>query len=172
VNDILVIDDHPLIGEACRLLLGAAGFENIIVDLSLQGERLAGIELIGRIHSKDETVKILVFSIPADLGIFVLTIEAGATGYLIKDAPTDELANAVHQVRSGHRYIAPQIALKLAFLSNSLVAQEKRVLALLMDGTSYASMADQLGISKKSTIKLTIRVRRRLSPHTADELIE
>jgi two-component system response regulator DesR len=83
-------------------------------------------------------------------------------GYLVKDAPADELAKAVHQVRSGHRYIDAQLALKLAFLSNDLTPKERQVLTLLMEGTSYASIAHQLGISRKTVNNLTARVRQRL----------
>jgi DNA-binding NarL/FixJ family response regulator len=183
LSGILVIDDHPIVAEACRLLLGATGIENIlvahdavsgyqaflqhkpdviIVDLSLHEEKLGGIALIERIRSQDPSTKILVFSMHADLSLLFSAIQAGATGYLVKDAPADELAKAVHQVRSGHRYIDAQLALKLAFLSNDLTPKERHVLALLMEGTSYASIAHQLGISRKTVNNLTARVRQRL----------
>ena len=140
----------------------------IVVDLTLHAEKLGGIGLIKRMHSKDQDAKILVLSMHADPGIFVSAIEAGATGYLIKDAPTEELAKAVHQLRAGNRYIDAQFALKLAFLSNALSPRERRVLELLMEGTPYASIADQLGISRKAAMNLTVRVRRRLGERNFD----
>ena len=101
MSGILVIDDHPIVAEACRLLLGATGVENIlvahdavsgyqaflqhkpdviIVGLSLHEEKLGGIALIERIRSQDPSAKILVFTIHADLSILFSAIQAGATG--------------------------------------------------------------------------------------------
>jgi two-component system response regulator DesR len=70
----------------------------------------------------------------SDRDSFLAAIEAGATGYLIKDSPTDEFAKAVQQIRSGRRYIDPQLALNLAFANNAaLSAGERRVLELLLE---------------------------------------
>jgi DNA-binding NarL/FixJ family response regulator len=192
LSGILVIDDHPIIAKACRLVLEAADVGNIvtahdavsgyeaflqhkpdvvIVDLSLHGERLSGLVLIERIRSHDPDARILVFSMYVDLGIFASAIEAGATGYLVKDASTDELAKAVQQVRSGHRYIDAQVVLKLAFPSTALAPREKQVLALLVESTPYATIARELGISHKTVVNVIYRVKRKLGVRGTSTLI-
>ena len=159
---VLIVDDHPIIATACRLLLEPVGIENIItvhdavsgyeaflehkpdvvtIDLSLHGEEKGGLSLIKRILADDPKAAILVFSMHADRRSFVAAIECGAAGYLLKDAPPDELVYALQQARSGRRYLDPQLAVKLAFPDTALSAKEKRVLALLLESTPYASLA-------------------------------
>jgi DNA-binding NarL/FixJ family response regulator len=161
LSGILVIDDHPIIAKACGLVLEAAGIEGIIsagdadagyqafldhepdmsiVDLSLDGNELDGIALIKRMRSHDSAARILVFSMRSDRSSFMSAIEAGATGYLIKDSPTDEFAKAVAQTRLGRRYIDPQLALNLAFPRNAaLTARERRILDLLLEDAPFPS---------------------------------
>jgi two-component system, NarL family, invasion response regulator UvrY len=161
LGGILVVDDHPVIAKACGLVLEPIGIEKIIsaydadtgyqafiehepdvsvIDLSLRGEELDGIALIKRIRSHDQGARILVFSMRSDRNSFVAAIEAGATGYLIKDSPTDEFAKAVQQTRRGRRYIDPQLALNLAFPKNAALSpRERRILDLLLDDVSGAA---------------------------------
>jgi two-component system, NarL family, invasion response regulator UvrY len=160
LGGILVIDDHPIIAKACGLVLEPLGVEKVIsagnvdtgyrafienepdvsiVDLSLDGEELDGITLIKRIRAHDAGAKILVFSMRSDRKSFMSAIEAGATGYLIKDSPTDEFTKAVELIRSGRRYIDPQLALNLAFPSNAaLTPREQKILDLLLDDVPFA----------------------------------
>jgi DNA-binding NarL/FixJ family response regulator len=181
LRDILVVDDHPVIETACRLLLEGVGNviaaqdadnayqavlqhkpEVIIIDLSLRESDTAGLALIARIRLHDPNAKILVFSMHASVDALVASIEAGATGYLAKDAPTEELAKAVQKVHLGLRYIDAQLAVKLAFPAAPLTARERQVLNLLMDGTSYAAIADQLGVSRTTVAEIGAQVRRKL----------
>ena len=191
VGGILVVDSHPIIATACRAVLEPLGFGNVvgasgadsgyaaflehkpdvvIVDLSLCGDKLGGLALIERIRSQDSDARILVFSMQTDARSLVLAIESGATDYLIKDAPTGKLERAVWQVRSGHRYVDPQIALKLTFPNAQLSSREKRVLALFVEGTPYATVANQLGIKRRSAIGLIRRARLKLETGDASTL--
>ena len=167
MSGILVVDDHPVIAKACGLVLEPIGIEKVvsardvdagyraflehepelcIIDLSLHGEALDGIELIKRIRSRNASAKILVFSMRSDRSSFVAAIEAGATGYLIKDSPTDEFAKAVQKTRLGHRYIDPQLALNLAFPRNAALSpRERRILDLLLEDVPGASIRQSDG---------------------------
>jgi DNA-binding NarL/FixJ family response regulator len=173
LTGILVVDDHPVIAKACGLVLEPIGIEKIItahdvdtgyqafvehepdvsvIDLSLDGKTLDGILLIKRIRTHNKRARILVFSMRSDRSSFVAAIEAGATGYLIKDSPTNEFAKAVEQTRAGRRYIDPQLALNLAFPKNaSLTAREQRILDLLVEDVprAIARLADEDGSSGK-----------------------
>jgi two-component system, NarL family, invasion response regulator UvrY len=161
LSGILVVDDHPVIAKACGLVLEPIGAEKIIsahdadtgyqafvehepdvsiIDLSLDGEQIDGIALIKRIRSHNTAAKILVFSMRSDRNSFMSAIEAGATGYLIKDSPTDEFVKAVQQTRLGRRYIDPQLALNLAFPKNAALSQrERRILDMLLRDVPFAS---------------------------------
>lgn len=162
LSGILVVDDHPVIAKACGLVLEPIGVEKIVsahdvdtgyqaflehepdvsvIDLSLHGEELDGIALIKRIRSHNASAKILVFSMRSDRSSFVAAIEAGATGYLIKDSPTDEFAKAVQKTRLGRRYIDPQLALNLAFPKNAALSpRERRILDLLLEDVPGATV--------------------------------
>lgn len=161
MGGILVVDDHPVIAKACSLVLEPVGVEKIIsahsadtgyqafvehepdvsiIDLSLDGEQIDGIDLIKRIRSHDIDAKILVFSMRSDRNSFMSAIEAGATGYVIKDSPTDEFVKAVEQTRLGRRYIDPQLALNLAFPKNAALSpRERRLLDTLLSDVPYAA---------------------------------
>jgi len=126
---VLLVDDHPIIVAACRWLLqqetgttvldatdALSGYQAflqhkpdvIVVDLRLQGEDLGGLGLIERIRSCAPKAAILAFSMHLDPVVISAAMRAGATGYLIKDAPPEELTRAVEYVRSGRRYMDGQ----------------------------------------------------------------
>lgn len=128
---VLLVDDHPIIVAACRWLLeqdaattvldasdALTGYQAflqhkpdvIVVDLRLQGEDLGGLALIRRIRSYAPQAAILAFSMHLDPVVISATIHAGATGYLLKDAPPEELARAVEHVRLGQPYMDRQAA--------------------------------------------------------------
>jgi DNA-binding NarL/FixJ family response regulator len=139
---------------ACDMISGYQAFlqhkpDVVIVDLSLKGEELGGLILIERIRSHDPNARVLVFSMHAEYNIFASAIEAGATGYLLKESHVDELPKAVQQVSSGHSYIDARLVHKLVFPGSELSLREKNVLALLMERTRYASIAGQMGIKPK-----------------------
>jgi DNA-binding NarL/FixJ family response regulator len=173
LSGILVVDDHPVIAKACGVVLEPLGIEKIIsacdantgyqafvehepdvsiIDLTLHGEELDGIALIKRIRSRNTGAKILVFSMRSDRNSFMSAIEAGATGYLIKDSPTDEFAKAVQQTRSGRRYIDPQLALNLAFPKNAALSlRERRILDLLLEDVPCATIRQSNGYPPRNS---------------------
>jgi len=197
---ILLVDDHPVVATACRWLLESSGMATVIdagdadagyaaflehkpdvvvVDLRLHGQEFGGIGLIERIHLQDPGARILVFSMHADPRIVALAIAAGAMGYLLKDAPPDELGKAVQQVKAGQIYMDPQLAMKVALLRkdanhnvvDALTPRERQALTLLADGKSYQTIADQIGISYKTVVNLTYRLRQKLGARGLSDLI-
>ena len=115
----------------------------------------------------------------ADPRIVASAIEAGAMGYLLKDAAPDELAVAVERVRSGQRYLDEQLALKVALLHadrerprlGHLTPRERQVLGLLAEGKPYAMIVAQLGVSYKTVINLTYKLRQKLGARGLSDLI-
>ncbi|CAL75788.1 putative two-component response regulator, lux-R family [Bradyrhizobium sp. ORS 278] len=197
---VLLVDDHPVVITACRWLLNEAGIGTLteahdaesayaayvreqpdaaIVDLRLRGEDLGGIGLIERMRSHDPQARILVFSMLGDPRIVRSAIDAGASGYLLKDAPPQELPKALEQVRTGGTYLDPQLAMRIAMLrqdadgaaQTSLTPRERQALALLAQAKSYQAIADQLGISYKTVINLTYRLRQKLGARSLPDLV-
>ena len=95
---------------------------------------MAGITLITRIRAYSKNARILVFSMRSDRKGFLSAIEAGAIGYLIKDSPTEEFAKAIQEVRTGRRYVDPQLAPNLVFPANAALSlKEQRILNSLLE---------------------------------------
>src|SRR5262249_5735963 len=137
MTSVLIIDDHPIVLQGLRRVLEDAGVKPvleardvtsgyrlfrrnrpnlIIVDLGMQGSVLAGLDLIRRMRSHEPCTCILVFTMHNDPMIAARALEAGATGYLLKDTSSDELMKAFDQVRSGKPYLSEDLAMRVAFL--------------------------------------------------------
>jgi len=193
VGAVLIVDDHPIIVKACRLVLGdietilaarsvASGYEAflahrpdvVIVDLSFREDSLDGINLIRRICMVAPLARILVFSMHADPDIVTSALEAGATGYLIKDSRPDKLREAVRQVRSGLHYVDERIreaqARKDCNTVAALTRREQQVLSLFAGGQTYPSISHELGITKKSVVGIISRVKRKLGARGIGDL--
>jgi DNA-binding NarL/FixJ family response regulator len=178
LRSVLVVDNHPVIATACAAVLEPMGIEKIIsaydadtgyraflehepdvsvIDLSLGGDALDGLTLIRRIRSHDRAAKTLVFSMRSDRNSFMSAIEAGATGYLIKDSPIEEFANAVQQTQLGRRYIDSQLALNLVFPRNAALSpRERRILDLLLEDIPLVTISP--------SDRVPTRIRHDLSP--------
>ncbi|MFC5748883.1 response regulator [Actinomadura rugatobispora] len=169
---LLIVDDHPVVRDGLRgMFAGAPGFEVlaeaangreavalaadlrpdvILMDLRMPGG--SGVEAITEITERGLPSKVLVLNsdtIPA--------IEAGATGYLLKDAPRDELFNAVRAAAEGRTVLSPAIASRLvnrvrAPQTGTLSAREIEVLRLVAKGTGNREIAAELFISQ-ATVK-------------------
>lgn len=197
---VLIIDDHPIVLQGCRRVLEDAGVDTVLeardavcgyrtylrqrpdvvlVDLGLRGGDLAGLDLIRRIRAHDARARILVFTMHSDPIIVSRALEAGATGYLLKDTSSEELVRAFEKVRRGQPYIGNDLAVEVALLGRSahrdpladLTPREVETLQLLSEGKSYALIAAGLGISYKTVVNVCYQLRQKLGVRTLPELI-
>src|SRR5579872_3404682 len=179
MTSVLVIDDHPIVLQGCRRMLEDAGIEAVleardaasgyrlyrrhrpevvIADLAMQGNGLGGLPLIRRINAHDPRVRILVLSMHGDPIIAARALEAGATGYVLKDTSSDELMKAFDQVRVGAPYLSSDLAMQVALARTGvranpladLTPRELQTLTLLAQGRPYGRIADELGVSYKT----------------------
>jgi len=88
----------------------------VIVDLAMYGSGLVGLPLISRISSHDPNVRILVLSMHSDPNIVARALEAGATGYVLKDTSSEDLMEAFEKVRSGTPYLSDDFAMQVALM--------------------------------------------------------
>ena len=199
MTSVLIIDDHPIVLQGLRRVLEDADVKPvlqardvtsgyrlfrrnrpdvIIVDLGMQGSVLGGLDLIRRMRSHEPCTCILVFSMHNDPMIAARALEAGATGYLLKDTSSDELMKAFEQVRSGKPYLSEDLAMRVALLRTGvenplvdLTPRQSQILSLLAKGKTYSSIAEELGVSYKTVVNTCLHLKRTLGAKNLPELI-
>ena len=189
---ILVVDDHAIVRDGLARLFTSAGLgevtqaasgrealtqarslrpELIVLDLNLPG--LGGLELLRRLVRLG-VGRILVLTMHAEPLYARRALEAGAAGYLSKNAAPDEVLTAVRRVSAGGRYIEAEIAQQMALGAGEqtldvLSPRELEILRLLAGGASLAEIADALGASYKTIANTCTQIKSKLGvARTAD----
>ncbi|WAC26236.1 response regulator transcription factor [Ancylobacter sp. SL191] len=196
---VLVIDDHPIVLQGCRRLLEDAGVERVleassvlsgyrlfrrekpdvvIIDLALHGNGLSGLLLVQRLRSQNPRTPILVFSMHGDPVIVSRALEAGATGYVLKDTSSGALLEAFEKVRRGQPYMSHDLAMQIALLGTrreaplaDITPRELQTLSLLAEGKDYSHIADELGISYKTVANTCSQLKVKLGASSLPELV-
>lgn len=132
-------------GEAAWRELQRLTPDLLVTDIEMPG--LTGLELAQRVQRHGLAVKVVIVTTFARSGFLRRALDAGVSGYLLKDAPAEKLAEALRQVMNGGRAIDPQLALEAWSEADPLNDRERRVLRLAGDGRSANEIAEQLGLS-------------------------
>jgi DNA-binding NarL/FixJ family response regulator len=188
---VLLVDDHTVVRQDLRALLGlqpdlevvgeagngreavaaAKRIQPDVVLMDVAMPLLNGREATRKILEVAPGVRVLVLSCYSDDDCVAQMLEAGATGYLLKHAVANELAQAIRDVRRGVKVFSPAIAKRRqdnqhgAFGRTRLTAREIEVLQLIAEGFSNPGMAAELGISIKTVDKHRQQVMRKLDIH-------
>ncbi len=194
---VLIVDDHPIIRAGLRQLLAAEAEEMLeaedgplalamfrasrptltILDLNLPG--ISGLEVIERLKVADPAARILVLSMHDDLMHARRALQAGAAGYVTKNARPEEIIEAIRRVANGGTYVEHSVAEELVFFSvrrqahplAELSTRELEMLRLLARGYSLSAIADMIGISQKTVANSTSRIKAKLGARTTAHLI-
>ena len=117
----------------------------LLTDIEMPG--LTGLELAQRIQRHQLPVKVVIVTTFARAGFLRRALDAGVQGYLLKDAPAEQLAEALRQVQRGGRAIDPQLALEAWSEGDPLSDRERQVLRLAGEGLGAGEIAAQLNLS-------------------------
>jgi two-component system invasion response regulator UvrY len=192
---VLVVDDHAVVRDGLRRLLmtlpnaeifeAATGREAlsfvqrqppdlVLLDLHLPG--IGGIELLRRLIATRSSLRVLVFSMHAETMYAARALQAGARGYVSKNASPEELQIALRRVIDGGRYVEREIAQELAVHGpvdadpwNQLTERDLEILRLLSEGRSLAQIAAAIGVSYKTVANICTQIKAKLGvTRTAD----
>jgi two-component system response regulator DesR len=142
--DIEVLGSAPD-GETAWRELQRLKPDVLVSDIEMPG--LTGLELAQRIQRHELLVKVIIVTTFARSGYLRRALEAGVAGYLLKDAPAEQLADALRTVHRGGRAIDPQLALEAWSEADPLNDRERQVLRLAGEGQSASEIATQLNLS-------------------------
>ena len=180
---ILIVDDHPVVragltgmlaaepdldvvaeaadgAEAVRLALALAP-DVVLMDLRMAG--VDGVEATARLAAAAPAIRVLILTTYDTDADIVRAVEAGATGYLLKDTPRADLAEAVRLAARGETVLAPAVAAKLVGRlrqppAQPLTPREREVLALVARGRANAEIGRALFISEATVKTHLVRV--------------
>jgi DNA-binding NarL/FixJ family response regulator len=180
----MLADDHRMLREGLRRSMVEQGFDVVaeagngdeavrladqlrpdIVLMDVTMPEMDGVEATRQIRAIAPDVRIVMLTMHADQGVLADAIRAGASGYLVKDCSTEEIADAVRLAMSGESALSPQIAASMldevrrlgdaqafgaADEERVVSRREEEVLQLIADGCSTPEVAERLYISQKT----------------------
>jgi two-component system response regulator DesR len=118
----------------------------VLTDIEMPG--MTGLDLAAEITRRKLRTRVVILTTFARAGYLRRALDAGASGYLLKDSPSDELANAVRRVHAGGRAIDPTLAREAWTESDPLTDRERQVLRLAGEGLASASIGASLFLSE------------------------
>jgi len=210
---LLLVDDHEVVRTGLRSFLETQpGFEVIaeannglealeqakktqpdIVLMDITMPDMDGLEATERLKKIHPECQVLVLTVHTDKQYFLKMLEAGASGYVTKQAAADELTAAIRAVAAGHVYLQPALARwllndyqrlvknvtpvspeknKHAVDLDILSERERQVLELVGEGLNNNDIGQQLGLSPKTIARHRDRIMKKLNMHNRTELVK
>lgn len=193
---VLVADDHPVVRKGLQTFLSRQGHLRIVgeaadgddalrkaralspdvvlMDISMPG--MNGLAVTEVLRKEAPEMKVLVLSVHTNKDYIFRVIQAGAHGYVSKEAPPEELLRAIESVAAGEPHFSEDIARAALneFVSSGgkkepfaqLTSREREVLVQIAEGKSNKEIADRLGIGVRTIETHRERIMRRLSIHS------
>jgi two-component system response regulator DesR len=143
--DLEVIAQSPSGSEALNAALSLRP-DVVVTDIEMPG--LSGLELATELRRRGSTARVIILTTFARPGYLRRALDAGASGYLLKDAPSHKLADAIRRVYGGGRAVDPELAAEAWSESDPLTDRERQVLRLAAEGAAGADIAEQLELSE------------------------
>lgn len=144
-SDIRVVGQARDGKEALQLTLHHKP-DVVLTDIEMP--QMTGLELAAELKERGLPARVIILTTFARPGYLRRAMQAGASGYLLKDSPAAALADAVRRVHSGCRVIDPELAVEAWGEEDPLSDRERQVLRLAAEGSSGAEIATQLHLSE------------------------
>jgi len=199
---VLLADDHPIVRQGLRYLLesdpefhvvGEAGdgveaihmLENLkpdvlVVDMMMPG--LNGLEVLRQFKKISPATRAIVLSMQSANAYVVEALNLGAEGYVLKETGPTELADAIHTVVQGERFISEKLVVRLEATGKkaeeapldayqTLTTREREILQLTAEGKSSTEIGDLLVISPRTVEAHRSKIMKKLDLHNMTDLI-
>jgi len=177
---LMLADDHRMLREGLRRSMTDQGFDVVgeardgeeavrmaeelqpnVILMDVTMPEMDGVEACRQVRQTLPDVKVVMLTMHADQDVLASAIRAGASGYLVKDCSTEEIASAVRMADSGETVLSPQLAASMLNEvrrlddhaddeSRVITKREEEVLQLIADGCSTPDVAERLFISQKT----------------------
>ncbi|WP_061300065.1 response regulator transcription factor [Herbidospora cretacea] len=165
---VLLAEDHGVVRGALTVLLNLTGDIQVVAEadrgdkvvtealaatpdiavLDIEMPRVDGIEVTGRLRRALPTCQVLILTALAQTSLLKKAMDAGASGFLLKDAPTERLAESIRRIAAGERVIDASLAVAAMTASASLLTdREADVLSLVGLGATTGEIAAELHLS-------------------------
>jgi DNA-binding NarL/FixJ family response regulator len=192
---LLLVDDHPLVRDGLRARLsslpglsvvGEAGdaaeaeaeaeqCEPNLVLMDVGMRDINGIELTARLLARQPTLRVLMLSMYDNPEYVQRALQAGARGYVLKDAPASEIVSAIRTVADGGVFLSPAVSKRL-FRNQAprplLSLRESQILSALARGLSSKQMAKEMDLSVRTVEAHRQSIKRKLALDGQAELIK
>ncbi len=133
-------------GQEALDLAGKVRPDVVLTDIEMP--RMTGLELAAELKRQGSPGRVVVLTTFARTGYLRRALDAGAAGYLLKDAPSERLAEAIRRVHAGLRSIDPELAAAAWEEADPLTDRERQVLRFAAEGHSSARIASELHLSE------------------------
>jgi DNA-binding NarL/FixJ family response regulator len=196
---ILVVDDHAVVRRGFQqlahdaygsMVLGEAQsaeealeivrrerWDLVVMDINLPGR--SGLDILRDLRRERPALPVVIYSMHPEEQYAVRAFRAGASAYVTKASPVEELFRAIRKVVGGGRYVSPWLAERLARdlvadragVDDPLSEREHEVLRLIASGRSASDIADDLHLSVKTVSTYRARALEKLGLHSNAELV-
>jgi DNA-binding NarL/FixJ family response regulator len=199
VRRVLIVDDHPVVRQGIKLMInaekdlkicGEAETEQqarrmvrelkpdaLVVDLSLSAGD--GFNIVRDVHAHFPEIRILVLSMHDEAIYGERLLAAGALGYIMKQAATEQLITALRTVLRGERFVSDALQRTLAGRTDDtgthasrLSARELQVISLIGAGLGTREIAENLSLSVKTVETHRLTIKRKLALETNAQLVQ
>jgi len=200
---IIIAEDHTIVREGLRALLSldpnlevvgevedgreairlTERLEPDLVLMDLSMPRMSGMDAIREIKKRCPETKVIVLTVHKTEEYILASLDAGAEGYVLKDASHAELSMCIHHVIKGKRYLSPDVSdkvingyldgkktVKPGSVWDTLTQREREILKLIAEGYKNREIADYLCISIKTVEKHRANLMGKLDLHSASAL--
>ena len=197
---VLIADDHALFRDGLKRIFSEIEDIDVVAEavdgkdilkkvrecdwdialLDINLPDINGLDILKRILSVKSASRILVLSMYPEEEYAIRAIRSGASGYLTKDSPTDQLINVIRRLAKGGKYVNPELAEKLLFnpvldseaLTHTTFSdRELHVFKLIVAGESLTAIANKLSLSVKTVSTYRSRILEKMDMKNNAQLV-